>query len=421
MVAVEVLCAGAVLAPLAVCVASGLVHASLWLDEITYHYMEDDLALRAAELGRQGSSVAPRLGIFFYCDVQRVFHAMVRPLGLTLARDPELCLRLLSLIAYAIAVVALYAFARKRGGRAVDAALVAGAFGSMPILVHYAFEGRVYELTTMLLVLIGIAVHGAARRPSPGRLVLVAALAAVAAHSHLWTLCLFGPLLLVAALDVARARRMTPWAAAAVAGAIPAWIGGGALVCLLGLSAWPSRTGGEEGDARRFSSTVACAFVSCWLLAITYGYYRHASYHVPLLGVLFVAVALVPTRVKRLLFGLIIAVNVALLPSTIRAIELKGSVRQVAQLILASGTRDVSVVCQHVVIGGFPVPAQAICLDPGSRRSRSTSFPTSRSSTGGAASTISSTAARPSSTTTSRPRPTSGVPNATPCGRRFSS
>jgi len=74
-------------------------------------------------------------------------------------------------------------------------------------------------------------------------------------------------------------------------------------------------------------------------------------------------VALVPTRVKRLLFGLIIAVNVALLPSTIRAIELKGSVRQVAQLILASGTRDVSVVCQHVVIGGFPVPAQAICLD----------------------------------------------------------
>lgn len=424
MVAVEVLCVGAILAPLAVCIASGLVHASLWMDEITYHYMEDDLALRAAELGRPGSAVAPRLGIFFYCDVQRLFHAIVRPLGLTLERDPEFYLRLLSLIAYGIAVLALYVFARKTGVGAVDAALVAGAFGSTPILLHYAFEARVYEMTTMLLVFVGIAVYGAARRPSPGRLALIAVLSLVAAHSHLWTLCLFGPLLLVAAVDVARARRVTPWAAAAAAGAIPAlvvigtqvlymratdpgaplfppfrpmsplatllqlvfsnfygvlqtqyvvgerlttaipaWIGGGALACLLALSAWPSRAGGEEGDAWRWSATVTAAFASCWLLAVTYGYYRHASYHVPLLGALFVAAGLVPTRVKRLLFSLVIAVNVALLPSTIRAIELKGSERQVAELVRASGTRDVSVVCQHVVTGGFPVPAQAICLD----------------------------------------------------------
>jgi Dolichyl-phosphate-mannose-protein mannosyltransferase len=423
-VAVEVFCIGAILAPLAVCIASGLVHASLWLDEVTYHYMEDDLALRATELGRPGSPVAPYLGVFFFCDVQRVFHAIVRPLGLTLARDPELYQRLLSLVAYGIAVLALYLFARKRGGGAGDAALVAGAFGSTPILLHYAFEGRVYELTTMLLVFVGIAVHGAARRPSPGRLALVAAFSSVAAHSHLWTLCLFGPLLLVAALDVARARRVTPWAAAAAAGAIPALavigtqvlylratdpgapifpaflpptplatllqlvfsnfygvlqtqyivgenfttaipasIGGVALVCLLAVSAWPSRAGGEEGDARRWSATVAAAFASCWLLAITYGFYTQARYHVPLLGALFVAAGIAPTRAKRLLLGLVIAVNVALLPSTMRAIDLKGSVRQVAELIRASDTRDVSVVCQHVVTGGFPLPAQAICLD----------------------------------------------------------
>ncbi len=56
MVAVEVLCVGAILALLAVCIASGLVHASLWMDEITYHYMEDDFALRAAELGRPGGT-----------------------------------------------------------------------------------------------------------------------------------------------------------------------------------------------------------------------------------------------------------------------------------------------------------------------------------------------------------------------------
>lgn len=422
--AVEVFCIGAILAPLAVCIASGLVHASLWLDEVTYHYMEDDLALRATELGRPGSSVAPHLGIFFNCDVQRIFHALVRPLGVTLARDPELYLRLLSLIAYGIAVLALYVFARKRGGGAADAALVAGAFGSTPIILHYTFDGRVYELTTMLVVLVGIAVHGAARRPSMSRLVLVAVLSSVAAHSHLWTLCLFGPLLLVAALDAARARRVTSWAAAAAAGAIPALavigtevlymrvtdpgaplfpaflpqpplatllqlgisnfygvvqtqyvvrevlttailacIGAGSLVCLLALSAWPSRAGGEEGGAWRWSATVTAAFASCWLLAVTYGYYRQACYHVPLLGALFVAAGLAPTRVKRLLLGLVIAVNVALLPSTIRAIELKGSVKQVAEFIRASGTRDVSIVCQHVVTGGFPLPAQAIVLD----------------------------------------------------------
>jgi hypothetical protein len=423
-VAVEILCIGAMLAPLLICVACGLVHASLWLDEITYHYMEDDLALRAAELGRPGSAIAPRLGIFFYCDIQRVFHAIVRPLGLTLARDPELYLRLLSLIAYGIAVLALFFFARKRSGRAVDGALAAGAFGSTPILLQYAFEGRVYELTTMLLVFVGIAVYSAARRPSPGRLVLVAALSLVAAHTHLWTLCLFGPLFVLAALDIARARRVTPWAAAAAAGAIPAlavigmqvlymratdpgaplfppfrpptplptliqlvfsnffgvlqtqdivgerfttWIpafvGGGALVCLLAVSAWPSRDRGEDGDARRWSTTVAAAFASCWLLAVTYGFYMHARYHVPLLGALFVAAGLVPTRATRLLFGLVIAVNVALLPSTIRAIGLKGNVKQAAELVRASGTRDVSVVCQHVVTRWFPLPAQAIGLD----------------------------------------------------------
>ncbi len=326
-------CVGAILAPLAVCVANGLVHASLWLDEITYYYMEDDLALRAAELGRPGSAVAPHLGVFFYCDVQRLFHAIVRPLGLTLARDPELYLRLLSLIAYGIAALALYALTRRRGGSASDAALVACAFSSTPILLHYAFEGRVYELTTMLLVFVGIGVQRAARRPSPGRLLLVAAVASVAADSHLWTLCLFGPLLLVATVDAARARRITPWSAAAAAAAIPAlvligvqilymratdpgaalfpafrpqpplatllqlafsnffgvlqtqyvvgeslataipaWIGGGALVCLLAASSWPSPSNGEAGRARRWSVAVALSFALCWLLAVTYGY-----------------------------------------------------------------------------------------------------------------------------------------------------
>jgi len=47
------------------------------------------MALRAAELGRPGSPVAPHLGIFFFCDVQRLVHALVEPLGLTVFRDPS--------------------------------------------------------------------------------------------------------------------------------------------------------------------------------------------------------------------------------------------------------------------------------------------------------------------------------------------
>jgi hypothetical protein len=101
----------------------------------------------------------------------------------------------------------------------------------------------------------------------------------------------------------------------------------------------------------------------CWVLAATYGYYTQARYHVPLMGMLFFAVALSPTRRGRLALGLIVAVNAGLLPTTIETISRKGSVREVAGLVRARGSRDAAVVCQHVVTGGFPLPAQAIGLD----------------------------------------------------------
>ena len=62
-VALEFLTVAALLAPLVVCFWSGLSRASLWLDEITYYYYEGDMALRAAELGRPGSVIAPHLSI----------------------------------------------------------------------------------------------------------------------------------------------------------------------------------------------------------------------------------------------------------------------------------------------------------------------------------------------------------------------
>jgi hypothetical protein len=423
-VAVEFLCIAAVLAPLAAALASDLTHASLWLDEITYHYLENDMALRAAELGRPGSAVAPHLGIFFFCDVQRLLHALVRPLGLTLSGDPELYLRFSSIASYVVATLALYAYLRRRLPKRIDALVGAAAFSSTPIFLHYAFEARVYGMTTMLVVLLVIALDEASRNPSAARLAAVVALGLVTAHSHLWTLCLFGGLLLVAAAQVFRERRLTPWAVAAGAASLPAvaligaqilymratdpgaplfppfrrqqglitlyqldlsnflgvqqtqfilhsdmklivvaHVAGFALLALAWLSA-RSRTRTEYGT--RSSDWISAAVLSlffCWALAVGYGYYTHARYHVPLMGALFFAVALDPARPKRIVYGLLIACNVGLLPSTLEAIRGKGNVKEVAEVIRESGRRDLSVVCQHVVSGGFPLPLQAIGLD----------------------------------------------------------
>ena len=422
--ALELFFAGAVLAPFAGALASNLVHASLWLDEITYHYLESDMALRAAELGRSGSAFAPRLGIFFFCDVQRLLHALVRPLGLTLSRDPELYLRLSSIASYVVAALALYAYLRRRLPRRTDAFLGAAAFSSTPIFLHYAFEARVYEMTTMLVVLLVIALDEASRNPSAARLALVAVLGLVTAHSHLWTLCLFGALMLVAAAQVLKERRLTSWARAAGAASLPALALIGAQVLYMratdpGASLFPpfrrqeglftlfqlgfsnflgvqqtqfilrtdmklivvahvavfallalallsarSRTRPEDGiRASDWTSVAVLSLFFCWVLAVGYGYYTHARYHVPLMGAFFFAVAFDPSRPKRIVYALIIACNLGLLPATLMAIRDKGNVKEVAELIRERRNRDVSVVCQHVVSGGFPLPLQAVGLD----------------------------------------------------------
>jgi hypothetical protein len=413
-----------VLLPAGICVASGLVHASLWLDEITYYYGEGDMSLRAAELGRPGSPIAPHLGIFFFCDVQRLVHSLVEPLGLTVFRDPELYLRLTSIVAYAVAALALWAYLRRRLDRRSDALLGALAFSSTPILLHYAFDARVYAMTTMLVVLLAIALDAAARTPSRGRLCAVAALALLTAHSHLWTLCLFAALLAVAGFDYFRERGLSGFSRSALAAAVPALVLIGAQVLYmkatdpgaplfppfrrqdalftlvqLGFSnfsgvlqtqylvgaepktaflAWTGvaalaaaavlalRGAAKDPAARRSSAWTAVSLLAlffCWALAATYGYYTQARYHVPLMGMLFFAVTLAPSRPGRLALGLIVAVNAGLLPATVETVSRKGSVREVAGLVQTRGTRDAALVCQHVVTGGFPLPAQAIGLD----------------------------------------------------------
>ena len=92
----------AVLAPLAAVLALGAGAASLCLDEITYFRLQSDFALRAAEIGRSGFSFAPFFSNFLYCDVQRVFQAVLSGAGiLRFESSPEWLLRALSVVSFA--------------------------------------------------------------------------------------------------------------------------------------------------------------------------------------------------------------------------------------------------------------------------------------------------------------------------------
>src|ERR1017187_4999098 len=422
--ATELLCVAAVLAPLTVCLASDVIHTSLWLDEVTYHYYEDDMALRAAELGRSGRFLAPYVGVFFNCDVQHLLHRVFRAFGLTLQRDPEAYLRLPSVVWYVVAVLAFYTFLRLRLSHRLDALLGGLSFSSTPIFLHYAFEARVYSLTLMLVVLLLIAVEAAGKKPTRGSLLLVAAFGLVAAHSQLWTVCLFFALVLVAGLPSWRLGGLTSWGRAALAASLPAltligaetlymratdpgapvfppffrqqglltlWqllisnfagvtqtqyvvlgtsrtmlLALGGVFAILALAYLSARDRREAPDGSRASDWIEVGLLSlffCWLLAVGYGFFIHARYHVSLMGSVFLGVALFPSKRKRLVLALLVACNVGLLPETVQAIQFKASVKQMAELIRQKGGRSVSVICQHVVTGGYPLPAQSMVLD----------------------------------------------------------
>ena len=413
----------AVLLPLLFCLASDAVHTSLWLDEVTYHYYENDPALRSAELGRTGSTVAPYLGVFFHADVQRFLHAAVRPLGLTLQSDPELYLRFGSIVWFALAAAAVYVFLRRRLPGRLDALLGGLAFSSMPIFLHYAFEARVYAMTLMLVVLLLAAVDAASTRPTAGRLALAALIGLLTAHSHAWTLCVFAGLVLAAAVQGLLEKRLTSWGRAAATASLPAialigaetlymkatdpgdplfppfapqdllvtlWhllfssftgvrltmfigdglastflqLAGGA--ALLGLAALALRMGSDQQDGNRpraWTGAAMAAFGVCLLLAVTHGFYMHARYSVPLVGAFVFAVARFPSRPGRLLLLLLVSCNLGLLPAALDGLGARGSMKQVAGLIEEHGGRDVGVVCQHVVGEGFALPVQAMVLD----------------------------------------------------------
>jgi hypothetical protein len=415
----------AVMAPLVLVGFLGAGSASLWLDEITYYRLQGNLALRAAEIGRSGSAVAPFFANFFFCDVQRPFQALIVAFGLIRpGEEPELLVRALSLVAFAGTALLIVLWRLRRGGHVPTSLLGGLLFAGAPIFLYYAFEGRVYAFVSFLAVALLVLLERASRSGRAGSLVLVAALSVVVARLHLWTLCLFASLLIWGIVEAIRRRRITPPVRAALASGLPGlgavgleyvymkvtqpsdplfrlfekqplsrtleqtvlsiFSGPGqvqhafmspqgvlfVVLCIVLLAVLAVATIRAPRSADVFGAPDAAAVAAGALalsvaLAVGFGYFVHGRYQVPLVATLFYAVALgVSTRRERLLALLLVTAEFVLLPQTAAAIHAKSNNGEIARLILAKSDRpSAAVIVQHGVISGYPAPHHVIGLD----------------------------------------------------------
>ena len=417
------LAAAAMFAPFAAVLALGAGSASLWLDEITYFRLQSDFALRAAEIGRSGSTFAPYFSNFLYCDVQRAFQGVLVALGVVrFETSPEWLVRSLSIAAYAATVILI----ALRAGRAGPWGAVGGAllFAATPVFLYYALEARVYALVSFLAVLLLERIENAAARLTPASALAVALLGVLVARLHLWTLCLFAALLARAALEALRRRRATPLVGALLAASVPA-IGAilleygfmkatqppeplfalfgrqplGSTLAQTGLSIFEGplqvqfvfqqplarvfvagcfvlmvllvvgalREPEEEGSFGGRSATAVALFALAIsvALAVGFGYFVHGRYQLPLFAVLFWAIARsLSSRRSLLLAVLLVAGEAVLLPFTAAAIRAKSNDAEIAGAILKGSSRNTAaVIVQHGVISGYPAPHHTIGLD----------------------------------------------------------
>ena len=401
------------LAPLGACIAAGAVHASLWLDEIQYWFYERTPALRALETNRPGSRIARYFLNYFYCDIQALAHAIMRPFGLTLQRDPELYLRLLSMISCAAAALFVYWFVSRDETRSwwwsVAAAL---AVAAAPLLLYYAFEARVSAFATLGVIAYLALLAAALAHPDPKRFLIAGAFFGIfLGHLHTWVACLFAGLCLAALIRfaVARQRReLWPVAAFAVPGAITAaaeaayitftYPPGGhgfplyrpqpftnlvartlSAVSSTGLSTPPVFSGALAlvllivamalllSDLRR-SPRIIFPLAALFSLGITIaigteaGYLIAPRYQVPLFGALFFSLTFAASQRARIAVALFAAIELALVPFAIRDVSLKGNGRQIAALITSSPRTKTAVIIQQSLRLGYPDPLHNFAL-----------------------------------------------------------
>ena len=403
--------------PLALCIWSGALGSSLWLDEITYHYLETDVTARAVELGRPGSRIAPHLSIFSYCDLQRALHSALDLTAAGRQVTPEASARALSLASAILVVLLAYAYGLRRTGSDVQALAAALVVSSTPLLLHYAFEGRVYAFAALSAVAY-LWASRVALRSGGWWVALAALLGAVMQRANWWLICIplalacwgagtavwqrslsrwHGRLLAVLApalaigtaeyLFVTRvagdaaaspfplflprgiltAFRFTSWTAFVPSGASmaapPAWVGhaGTALVLLLVLLSFRGKSREELPVAPIcLMALVISALAGGHFGAIVFG--RHQVGMV--VGLLF---GLGASGGRTFLVGRValISLNLAFLPNVIDVMNAKGNGRSIATLLRARSAeaRSPALVVEHTLRLGYPDPLNSIGAD----------------------------------------------------------
>ncbi len=395
------------LLPLLYCGLRGCMGASLWLDEILYYNFERHPEVRAIELGVPGSFWARLVGPFAYCDLTRGIHAVFDLLGFPIWRNPELSLRLPSLVSFVACVVLLYVLAFRIGRDRLWAFGVALAFGSAPGFLFYAFEGRVYSFGTLLVIVFLICVVAVLRGGGPGVLALGTGLGVLVAWSHPWNACLLAGLGLC--LPFLIWRRPDGWRLGWRIALMIAF--GSALTILQAAYVFSIRVPGQHGipflEPQPWKSVLwSTAYgpflgllrgdpeyvlgilfaISLWRIRARRGWCIPAAtatalaisvvaiskigtgisprHQMGLYGGIFVSLAVMRAGwISKALLANIVGINLVLLGATVPRIDAKGNARGIAQVIVSSGPlRTAPVVVQHSYGFRYPDPLHSFAL-----------------------------------------------------------
>lgn len=392
-------------------IAGGAVHASLWLDEIEYWIYERDPAIRSVESRRPGSELAEYFFNYSYCGIQRIVHAVLRPLGLTLQRDPELFLRLMSILSLAGAAIVVYVVAFRISRDWAWSTAAAFLIGASPVLLFYAFEARVSAFATFGMIAWLALLAVTLTHPKPRNLCILGALLGIfLGHVHVYLACVYGGLCIAAVIRflIARDRRE---ALIIGAFAVPGILTSFAETMYIRMT-YPSGHGFPLYVPRRpgellsvtlsvFSSTglstppmffrllsvfvlgatiavalytlkrspylvmpiaALLALIATLVIGSTYGYMIVPRYQVPLIGALLFSFAFAYAKPARICVLLLAAIELFALPGALRDTFLKGNSRPIATVIASTPREGTAVIVQHPLRLGYPDPLHSFAL-----------------------------------------------------------
>ena len=338
-------------------------------------------------------------------------HAIVRPFGLTLQRDPELFLRLLSIVSFAATAIVVYVVAFRLSRDWAWSTASAFLTGASPVLLFYAFEAGVSAFATFGTVVYLALLAAALTHAKPRNLNIAGALLGILlGHLHLYLACIFAGLCVGAAIRfrVARDRKeLVTIAAFAVPGLITAIAEGmiirltdplgpgfplfvrralGALVSTT-LSVFSSTGFSHPPNFFRLLSifvlgaTIAVvlytlkqspyivlpiaalfALIATLVIGSTVGYMLLPRYQVPLFGALLLAFTFAFSKPARICVIVLAAIELYALPGALRDTFLKGNGRPIARLIATTPRAGTAVIVQHPLRLGYPDPLHSFVL-----------------------------------------------------------